>query len=83
MMKALSLLWTLLLSLIVTGISFFYIRDGVRHGYPFSYAKDAVNPDGSLGYNINIFSIIFDVLIWWLLFSLVWLVIRNYILEVD
>ncbi|HSX58464.1 MAG TPA: hypothetical protein VLE47_04315 [Candidatus Saccharimonadales bacterium] len=83
MIKALSLLWTLLLSVIVTAVSFFYIRDGVAHGYPFSYAKDSVNPDGTLGYSINYFSVIFDILLWWLLFSLVWLIIKNYVLELD
>lgn len=76
-------MWTLLAAVITTGISFFYVRDEVRHGFPFSFATDSYGADGTLGYDINYFSVVFDVLVWWVLFSLVWVIVKNYVLEVD
>ena len=83
MVKALSLLWTLLLAVIVTAISFFYIRGEVKHGFPFTLARDSFNTDGTVGYHVNYFSVAFDVLVWWVLFSLVWVIVKNYVLEAD
>lgn len=83
MVRVLSLVWTLGLSIAVTSISFFYVRDEVKHGFPFSFAKDSLNSDGSVGYSFNYWSVFFDVLIWWLLFSLLWIIVKNYVLEMD
>ena len=83
MIRALSLLWTLLLSTVITGISFFYVREETRHGFPLTFAKDSFGSDGSLGYDFNYFSVVFNLLIWWVLFSLVWVIVKNYVLEAD
>lgn len=83
MIRALSLLWTLLLSIVITCISFFYVRDEVKHGFPFSFAKDSFSSDGTVGYDINYFSVVLNILIWWVLFSLVWVIVKNYVLEAD
>lgn len=83
MVRVLSLLWTLFLAFITTAVSFFYIREETRHGFPFTFAKDVFEADGQVGYNINFFSVFLNVLVWWVLFSLVWLIVKNYILEAD
>jgi hypothetical protein len=83
MIRALSLLWTLMLAAVITAISFFYVRDEVKHGFPFTFARDSFNSDGTVGYNVNYFSVALDMLVWWVLFSLVWVIVKNYVLEVD
>lgn len=81
MIRALSLLWTLLLAVVITAVSFFYIRSGVKHGFPFTFARESYGVDGILGYDLNYFSVAFNVLVWWVLFSLVWVIVKNYVLE--
>lgn len=83
MVRVLSLVWTLLLSLSITLVSFFYVRDEIKHGFPFSFAKDNLNGDGTSSFSINYWSIAFDVFVWWLLFSLLWIIVKNYVLELD
>lgn len=82
MIRALSLIWTLTLSIAVTAVSFFYVREDTKHGFPFSFARNEIAPDGSIEYMFNYWSVFFDILIWWLLFSLVWIIVKNYVLEV-
>lgn len=81
MVRVLSLLWTFVLSWLVTGVSFFYIRDEVKHGFPFSFASDDINIAGNIYYKVNIWSVLLDVIVWWLLFSVLWIIIKNYVLE--
>ena len=83
MVRVISLLWTLVLAILVTMLSFFYIQESIKHGFPFSFAQEAVAVDGTIAYNFNIWSIALDIIVWWLLFSLTWIIIRNYILQVD
>lgn len=86
MVRVLSLLWTLLSSVGVTALSFYYVSETaaeVRHGFPFSYARETVNSFGEEVVRFNYVSIIIDVVIWWVLFSLIWLIIKNYVLELD
>lgn len=83
MIRALSLLWTLLASLLITGVSFFYIREDQSHGFPLSFATDSYLSNGTVGYDFNYFSVAFNILIWWILFSLVWVIVKNYVLEID
>jgi len=83
MVRVLSLVWTLLLSLSITSVSFFYVREDFKHGFPFSFAKDQFASDGTTTYSLNYFSVAFDILVWWLLFSLLWIIIKNYVLELD
>lgn len=83
MVRVLSLIWTLVLSLTTTAISFFYIRDEIKHGFPLTFAKDQLTVDGSIDYSLNYWLVGIDILIWWLLFSLLWIIIKNYVLEID
>lgn len=83
MVRVLSLIWTLVLSFGVTSVSFFYVRDEIKHGFPFSFAKDSLTGDGTTSFSFNYWSVALDVLIWWLLFSLLWIIVKNYILELD
>lgn len=86
MVRVLSLLWTFLLAMLVTGVSFFYIRSGVDRGFPFSFAKDTpitIDGNATFSINYNYWLLAFDVIIWWLLFSVLWIIIKNYVLELD
>ena len=78
MIRVLSLIWTLFLALIVTGISFFYIRGNAR-GFPFTFSKEISDQVGK--FDFNVWSIALDVVFWWLLFSILWIVLKNYIFE--
>ncbi|OGY21300.1 MAG: hypothetical protein A2126_02435 [Candidatus Woykebacteria bacterium GWB1_45_5] len=80
MIRVLSLLWTLVLSLIVTGISFFYIRSDSR-GFPFSFSKEIADQGSVGGLHFNFGSLVLDVIFWWFLFSILWLILKNYIFE--
>jgi uncharacterized BrkB/YihY/UPF0761 family membrane protein len=83
MVRVLSLLWSLALAFLVTSISFFYVQSDFRHGFPFSYAKEIVSDEGALTYDINYWSLALDVFIWWILFSMIWIIVKNYVLELD
>lgn len=83
MVRVLSLIWTLALSVAVSGLSFFYIHDEVKHGFPLYFVKDQLGVDGVTSYNFNYWLLGIDILIWWLLFSLLWIIIKNYVLELD
>ena len=80
MIRALSLLWTLLLAVIVTAISFFYIR-GEDRGFPFSFSEGTVEQIQVNGFQLNGWSVALDIIFWWLLFSMVWIILKNYIFE--
>jgi len=83
MVRILSLLWTFVASFVASSVSFFYIRaDGTKHGFPFSFAKE-VATDGSIQIQYSLWSYVFDVVFWWFLFSILMIVIKNYVLEVD
>jgi hypothetical protein len=82
MVRVLSLIWTLFLAIAVTVLSFFYTTESGLHGFPFSFAKE-ITVEGNVFYNINYWSAAIDIVIWWLLFSIFWIIVRNYILQVD
>jgi uncharacterized BrkB/YihY/UPF0761 family membrane protein len=79
MLRVLSLLWTLMLSLVVTGVSFFYVR-GENHGFPFTFSR-GVTDQGTESLQFNAWSVVLDVLFWWFLFSVLWIILKNYIFE--
>jgi uncharacterized BrkB/YihY/UPF0761 family membrane protein len=79
MIRVLLLLWTLALSLVVTGISFFYIR-GEARGFPFAFSREIAD-QGSGSLRFNSLSLILDIVFWWLLFSILWIILKNYIFE--
>jgi hypothetical protein len=72
--------------MLVTAVSFFYIRGGVDRGFPFTFAKETpvvVDGNTDLVFSYNYWLLAFDVIIWWLLFSVLWIIVKNYILELD
>lgn len=83
MVRILSLLWTMVAAFVASSLSFFYISaGGTRHGFPFSFAKEVVR-DGSVELSYNVISYMFDVIFWWFLFSILLIVIKNYVFEAD
>jgi len=82
MIRIASLIWTLLISLLITSLSFFYIRGELR-GFPFSFAKQVLdNGSGALlGYDFNIWLLAFDIVFWWLLFSILVIILKNYVFD--
>ncbi len=81
MLRILSLLWTLMIALIVTGISFFYVR-GESRGFPFTFSHENIEQvNGTSSLNINYWSVVLDIVFWWLMFSVVWIILKNYIFE--
>ncbi len=82
MLRVFYLFWTLIAALLVTAISFFYIS-GDKHGFPFSFAtevKDSVG-GGEILLKFNTWTLIFDILFWWFLFSILLIIVRNYVFE--
>lgn len=76
MLRIFSLLWTLLISLIVCGGSYFYIR-GEARGFPFSFLKEMETGN----FHISFWFLIADIIIWWLIFSVLWIILKNYVFE--
>jgi hypothetical protein len=83
MVRILSLIWTMVAAFVASSLSFFYLsQDGTRHGFPFSFAKEVVS-NGSVTLSYNVISYILDVIFWWFLFSILLIVIKNYVFEAD
>lgn len=92
MIKVSSLLWSLLVGLIVTGVSYFYINSNGSHGFPFRFAQEAtqsasaVLDAGTKGFvkiSFSTWVFILDLLFWWLLFSILLVVVKNYVFDKD
>ncbi|HEY4695183.1 MAG TPA: hypothetical protein VIH52_04470 [Candidatus Nanoarchaeia archaeon] len=83
MVRVLSLLWTLVLAILTTSVSFFYIQKEFRHGFPFSFARETISDSGVASYTFNYWSVALDIFVWWILFSMIWIIVKNYILELD
>ena len=92
MIKVSSLLWSFLASLISSGLSYFYINALGSHGFPFKFAQEATQSASAsletgvkavekVKFSFWIFAL--DLLFWWLLFSILLVVIRNYVFERD
>lgn len=90
MIKISALLWSFLAALIISGLSFFYVNNVGGHGFPFRFAQEASQSASAsfevgsqafakVGFNYWIFTI--DLLFWWLLFSILLVILRNYIFE--
>lgn len=79
MLRVFSLIWTLIVSLAVVGLSFFYIR-GDSRGFPFSFAREITN-GVKASFHLNGYLLTFDIIFWWLIFSILWLVLKNYVFE--
>ncbi len=76
------MLWTMVASFVASSVSFFYLREGTKHGFPFSFAREVV-VEGNLQIQSNVLSYIFDIIFWGFLFSILLIVIKNYVFEVD
>ncbi|MDP2671867.1 MAG: hypothetical protein Q8P13_05455 [bacterium] len=83
MVRILALVWPLLASVLTSSLSFFYVNEaGTRHGFPFGFANDVVR-DGVQTLNFSIWSFVFDLVFWWFLFSILLIVVKNYVFDAD
>ena len=83
MLRVLYLFWTLIAALLVTGLSFFYISGEAKHGLPLTFAaevKDGVS-GGEILLKLNSWSLVLDVIFWWILFSILLIIVKNYVFE--
>lgn len=93
MIKVFYLLWTFLAAVLVTSLSYFYIKGNLTHGFPFAFAKDTLvnknfndlvmtTPDTTIIKGvINGWVFALDVFFWWILFSILLVMVKNYVLE--
>lgn len=88
MIKISYLFWTLLLSILTSLLSYFYVREANLHGYPFAYfkLKEAAGTAGNqlIGqfaqdFNYLVFGL--DLFFWWLIFSTLLVIVKNYVLD--
>jgi hypothetical protein len=54
---------------------------GEARGFPFSFSKGTAEQISTNGVDINAWSVILDVIFWWLIFSVLWIILKNYIFE--
>ena len=80
MIRIYSLFWTLLVAVFITGLSFFYIRGDLR-GFPFTFSKQVIYQVDGNRFEFNVWSAALDVIFWWLIFSILWIILKNYIFE--
>ncbi len=85
MLRVFYLFWTLIVALLVTGLGYFYIKDEVRHGFPFSFATEVQNEfmSGDLVLSFNALALGINILFWWFLFSILLIAVKNYVFESD
>jgi hypothetical protein len=91
MIRISTLLWTLLLSLLTSGLSYFYINSSGSHGFPFRFAQEATQSAAAdlksgqafekVDFNYWVFAL--DIFFWWLLFSILLVIIKNYLFDTD
>ncbi|MEX0617302.1 MAG: hypothetical protein WD231_05920 [Candidatus Woykebacteria bacterium] len=85
MIRVFYLFWTLIASFLVTGFSYFYVSSQGAHGFPFSFATEV--EDGIVGGEIvlkfKVWMLVFDLLFWWILFSILLVIVKNYVFESD
>lgn len=81
MIRISSLIWTLILSLAVSGLGFFYIREEMR-GFPLAFAEE-VEGSGLVGsgFDANIWILLIDIVFWWFVFSILWIILKNYVFD--
>ena len=85
MLRVFYLFWTLIAALLVTGLGYFYLREVGRHGFPFAFATEIENSleGGNLALSLNGCALVLDIMFWWLLFSILLIVFKNYVFESD
>lgn len=92
MIKISSLLYSLLAGLSVSGLSYFYINSTGSHGFPLRFAQEAtqsasasLETSGGGVEKIDFSWLLFglDLLFWWLLFSILLVVVKNYVFDND
>ena len=81
MIRISSLIWTLILSLAISGLGFFFIKEGMR-GFPLAFAKEVENSGlAGTGFEGNIWILIIDIVFWWFVFSVLWIILKNYVFD--
>jgi len=85
MLRVFYLFWTLIVALLVTGFGYFYIRADGGHGFPVTFATEVENSSGNgeLVLSFNGIALGLNVLFWWFLFSILLIVVKNYVFESD
>jgi hypothetical protein len=97
MIKIAYLFWTFLLAVLTTGFSYFFVRydqEGILHGYPLWFYKNLTPTIGggnqalSQGISsrvdlmdLNYFLFAVDVVFWWLIFSILLVILVNYVFD--
>ena len=88
MIRISDLFWTLLTSLTTTLLSYFYVNKTHSSGYPLTYFKLEEAPAalsnqliGQWVGKINYFSFVLDLLFWWLIFSTLLVLVKNYLFD--
>lgn len=92
MIKISSLIYSLLAGLIVSALSYFYITNEGSHGFPFRFVQEATQSASAsleagtkaffkISFNPWVFAL--DLFFWWLLFSILMVVVVNYVFDKD
>ena len=75
MIKVFYLFWTLLVAIAVTLVSFFYMQKGFLRGFPLGF----YNTERQNSFIVLSFAV--DLIFWWILFSILLVIIKNYIFD--
>jgi uncharacterized ion transporter superfamily protein YfcC len=73
----------------ISGLSYFYVSGSLGHGFPFHFAQEASQSASAalmassalpkVDFNFLVFGL--DLLFWWLLFSMLLVIIKNYVFD--
>lgn len=76
MIRVGSLLWSLIVAVAVSGLSLFYTQNN-KAGYPFAAIYQTET--GESIFNWTVFFA--DLIFWWLIFSILLVVVKNYLID--
>lgn len=92
MIKISALFYSFLISLLVSLLSYFYVTDTGSRGFPLRFAQEATeSASATLDSNTKMFEVLdftfwvfaLDLVFWWLLFSILLVVVKNYVIDGD
>lgn len=88
MIKVNYLFWTFLIGLLASLLSYFYPQGSGLHGYPLTYYRLVESQStisnqlvGKWEGNFNTLIFALDLLFWWLIFSTLLVIVKNYVLD--